>query len=201
MQARWFFPALVALALAACGGEPAPDAGGDPDGDEAAVELSAAEAAERDALSRCGVVGPEGYCGVRFGMTREAAEAAFPVKLENYETAPPADVDPLRCYELFAVAPVTGISLLVEGGAIARIDFISATARTADGFGVGSPATDIRAKFGAALNETPNIYEPEITDLSVTQGAAKLIFEIEDGIVRSWRAGVLPSIDYPAHCG
>lgn len=201
MRIKAVFPALVALVLAACGGEPAPDADGPLTEDGTVIELTEAEIAERDALARCGAVGPEGYCGVRFGMTREAAIAAFPVELEYYDTAPPADVDPLRCHELFAVAPVTGISLLVEGGVVARIDFISGTARTADGFGVGASADDIRAKFGGGLSETPNIYEPEITDLGVLQGAAKFIFEIDNGVVRSWRAGVTPAIDYPAHCG
>jgi hypothetical protein len=200
MRIRTLFPALVALALAACGSEPASDAGPLAE-DGTSIELSTAEIAERDALARCGAVGPEGYCGVRFGMTREAAMAAFPVQLEYYDTAPPADVDPLRCHELFAVAPVTGVSLLVEGGVMVRIDFISATARTADGFGVGTPVEAIRAKFGAGLSETPNTYEPEITNLGVPQGAAKFLFEIDDGVVRSWRVGVTPAIDYPAHCG
>jgi hypothetical protein len=201
MQAGWLPPALLALVLAACGSEPAPDAVGDLAADEAAVAPTAEEAAERDALSRCGFVGPEGYCGIRFGMTREAAAAVFPVKLENYDTAPPSDIDPLRCYELFAVAPVTGVSLLVEGNAVGRIDFISSTARTSDGFGVGSPAAAIRTKFGSAVTEAPNVYEPEITDLSVVQGATKYIFEVENDAVRSWRVGVAPTIDYPAHCG
>jgi hypothetical protein len=200
MRIKSLSPALVALALAACGSEPASDAGPLAE-DGTSIELSAAEGAERDALARCGAVGPEGYCGVRFGMTREAAMAAFPVQLEYYDTAPPVDVDPLRCHELFAVAPVTGVSLLVEGGVIVRIDFISATARTADGIGVGTPVEAIRAKFGAGLSETPNTYEPEITNLGVPQGAAKFLFEIDDGVVRSWRAGVTPAIDYPAHCG
>lgn len=200
MRAGWLPFALMALVLAGCGNEPTPEAEDTLTEDGATVELTEAEAAEREALSRCGVVGPDGYCGIRLGMSPEAAIAAFPVALEKYDTAPPADVDPLRCYEMFAAAPVTGVSLLVEGGAVGRIDFISATARTADGFGVGSQASAIRAKFGAAVREAPNIYEPEITDLSVVQGAAKYIFEVENDAVRSWRVGVAPAVDYPAHC-
>ncbi len=107
----------------------------------------------------------------------------------------------MRCFELFAVEPVRGVSLLVEKNAVSRIDFLTATARTANGFGVGSKAEEIHAAFGAAASEAPSTYEPEITNLSVSQGAAKFVFEVEDGLVRSWRAGVVPSIDYPAHCG
>ena len=200
MQAGWLLPALGALALAACGGEPALDAGPRME-DGTAIELSEAEVAEHGALSRCGVVSAEGYCGVRFGMTPEAAAAAFPVKLESYESAPGAEDDLLACHELFAAEPVTGISLLAENNAVGRIDFISITARTAEGFGVGSSVAAIRAKFASAVSEKPNIYEPEITDISVAQGATKYIFEVENDTVRSWRVGLAPTIDYPAHCG
>ena len=68
------------------------------------------------------------------------------------------------------------------------MDFLTPTARTANGFGVGSKADAIRAAFGAAVSETPSTYEPEITDLNVAQGAAKFVFEIDDNVVRSWRA-------------
>jgi hypothetical protein len=200
MRMRLLSPAIFALVLAACGSEPAPDVGPVTE-DGAAIELTEAEAAEHGALSKCGVVSAEGYCGVRFGMTPEAAAAAFPVKLESYESVPGVENDPLACHELFAAEPVTGISMLAENNAVGRIDFISVTARTTEGFGVGSSAAAIRAKFAASVSEKPNIYEPEITDISVTQGATKYIFEVENDAVRSWRVGLAPTIDYPAHCG
>lgn len=193
--------ALLAMMAASCGGEPANVAP-----EEAAVEtpdpaLLESEAPERAALASCGAVTAEGYCGIRLGATPEAVAGAFPVKLENYDIAPPADVNPMRCFELFAIEPVTGISLLVEGGIVRRVDFISGTARTADGLGVGSTAAAIRAKFGAAATENPNTLEPEITDIGVIQGETKFVFEMEDDVVRSWRVGLAPAIDYPAHCG
>jgi hypothetical protein len=49
--------------------------------------------------------------------------------------------------------------------------------------------------------DAPNKYEPEVTDLAVTDGAVKFVFEIQDGKVRGWRAGVAPTIDYTEHCG
>jgi len=193
--------ACVVMLASGCGGEPAPATPESTPAEAPDPAIAAAAAAEGAALASCGAVTAEGYCGVRFGMTREAADAAFPVELENYDIAPPAEVDPMRCYELFAVEPVRGISLLVEKNVVSRIDFLTATARTANGFGVGSKADEIRAAFGGAVTEAPSTYEPEITNLSVAQGAAKFLFEIDDDVVRSWRAGVAPSIDYPAHCG
>lgn len=189
------------VVLAACGGEEsepaAPIVTPSTTRDPALVE---SEAAEGEALASCSPVTAEGYCGVRLGMTPEAAMAAFPVELESYEALPDAEPDPARCHELFAVAPVTGISLLVEGQAVRRIDFLTGTPRLADGLGVGSTAAEIRARFGSAITETPNVFEPEITDFVVTQGEAKFVFEMEGDVVRSWRVGVAPAVDYPAHC-
>jgi hypothetical protein len=132
-------------------------------------------------------------------MTAEEARAAFPVAFDFPEGQAPGDAS--RCYELFPVAPVTGISLLVEAGRIGRIDVISETVRTVEGFGVGTLVSDLRTAYGAALSEAANTLEPEVTDLSVKQGDTKFLFEIVSGAVRAWRAGTAPTIDYPAHCG
>ena len=66
---------------------------------------------------------------------------------------------------------------------------------------VGTSAEDIKAKFGAAVIAQPNKYEPEIIELVVSDGDTKFIYEIQDGKVRAWRPGVLPTIDYVEHCG
>jgi hypothetical protein len=200
-QASFLLCVLLASLAAACGGEPAANAPAETPLETPDPALLESEAHERAALASCGAVTAEGYCGIQLGATPEVAAVAFPVKLENYDVAPPADVDPLRCFELFAIEPVTGISLLVEGGAVRRIDFISGTARTADGLGVGSAAATIRAKFGATVSETQNAIEPEITNIGVMQGETKFVFEMENDVVRSWRVGLAPAIDYPAHCG
>jgi hypothetical protein len=88
-----------------------------------------------------------------------------------------------------------------EGGRIGRVDIMTEAARTADGFGVGTQASAIRTRFGDQMGMATNALEPEITDLIVVEGNTKIVFEIQDGVVRSWRAGVAPTIDYVAHCG
>jgi hypothetical protein len=193
---------VTALALAACGEEPAPAAPGALEAAEPAPLDPEAPAAELAALAGCGPVTAEGYCGVAFGMTPEAARAVFPVQLDTYSGGDPASQgDVNRCYEMFAAAPVQGVSFLVEMDKVGRVDVISEAARTTDGFGVDTPAEEIRAKFGAAVSEQPNKYEAEIVELVVSQGGTKFIYEIQDGAVRSWRAGVLPTVDYVEHCG
>lgn len=158
-------------------------------------------AEEKAALASCGPVTAEGYCGVIFGMSAEAAAARFPVRLEGYD-GPDTDLlrDPEQCYELFPAEPVQGVIFTVEKHSVARVDFLSETPRTKDGFGVGSSAADIRTKFGTATREAINKYEAEVSDLTVVLGPAKYVFEVEGGRVRSWRAGLSPVVDYTEHC-
>lgn len=152
-------------------------------------------------LAACGPVTAAGYCGVTFGMTPQEAKSAFPVALVRYS----ADVELLHdssgCFEMFAAEPVQGVSFLAESDKVGRVDVMSPGPVTADGFGVGSPTDQIRAKYGAALQEGPNKYEPEIIELTVTDGEGKILFEIQDGKVRAWRAGLPPLIDYVERCG
>lgn len=197
-MARRLVSGLMCLTLlAACGGEAAGPG-------EPVEEMTPEEAAdaERTALARCGEVTAAGYCGVRFGMAEAEAVKAFPVALESYQGLPVEGegLDP-SCHELFPAEPVTGVSFIVEASRIGRVDIMTEAARTADGFGVGTQASAIRTKFGDELGMAANSFEPEITDLTVTDGDTKFVFEIQDGVVRAWRAGVAPTIDYVAHCG
>lgn len=196
-------PLTIALALPACGPSPAPVS--EP-AERVSVEPAPfdpeAPAAEQAALASCGAVTAQGYCGVTFGMDPPQANAKFPGGLESYDGADPSgQTDPNRCFELFGVEPVQGVSFLIEGQKVGRVDFLTEAARTVDGFGVGTAAIAIHDRFGAAAMDAPNKYEQEVTDLTVMDGAAKYVFEIQDGKVRGWRVGVAPTIDYTEHCG
>jgi hypothetical protein len=202
MRASIALVSALAFAAACSGPKPAEEA---PNDAPAAIEPAPldpdAPAAEQAALANCGPVTAQGYCGVAFGAAPDAAKTKFPVSLQNYSGDTAAQPDPNACYELFPAEPVQGVTFLVEMAKVGRVDVISEAPRTADGFGVGTSADDVKAKFGAAVTETPNKYEPEVKELSVADGPAKFIFEIQDGKVRAWRAGVLPTIDYVEHCG
>ncbi len=196
-------PLTIVLALSACGPSPEPvSAPAERVSVEPAPLDPEAPAAEQAALASCGAVTAQGYCGVTFGMHPKQAGAKFPGGLERYDGADPSgQTDPNHCFEMFGIEPVQGVSFLIEGQKVGRVDFLTEAARTVDGFGVGTAATAIRDRFGAAARDAPNKYEQEVTDLTVTDGAAKYVFEIQDGKVRGWRAGVAPTIDYTEHCG
>jgi hypothetical protein len=202
MRHAILFAALVLAApvLSSCG--PATEkAEESPRSIEPAPLDPGAPAAEQAALANCAPVTAEGYCGVGFGMSPAEARTKFPVKLEDYSGDTSAKPDPNACFELFAAEPVQGVSFLVEDAKVGRIDVISEGPRTADGFGVASKAADLRTRYGSALTEAPNKYEPEVTELTLVQGPTKFIFEIQDNSVRAFRAGLSPTIDYVEHCG
>lgn len=189
----------LALLLSGCGPAPAPEgAHTHAESVEPAPLDLGAPAAEQAALASCAPVTAAGWCGVAFGMSPADAVAKLPVTLEGYDSGD--SMDPDRCLELFAAEPVQGVSFMIEKRKVGRIDFLTDAVKTADGFGIGSAADDIRLKFGNAVTSVPNKYEPEVTDMAVTQGATKFVFEIQDGKVRGWRAGVAPTIDYIEHC-
>lgn len=198
---------VLALALAACGGpkaekpaavaaENAPDPFTPPTPQEAVAHAEA----QAKTLSACGPVSADGFCRVTFGMTVDEVRKAWPGKLENLAGDDP-QTDPNGCYEIFGNEPIEGVSFLVEHGKVGRVDFLNEGPKTADGFGVGSAGVAIQEKYGAALNEQPDKYEPEVTLMSLEQGAAKFVFEVESGKVRAWRAGLAPSVDYAEKCG
>ena len=196
-------PLTIAITLSACG--PSPEPVSEP-AERVSVEPAPldpeAPAAEQAALASCGAVTAQGYCGVTFGMNAQQANAKFPGGLESYDGADPGgQTHANHCFEMFGIEPVQGVSFLIEGQKDGRVDFLTEAARTVDGFGVGTAATAIHDRFGAAAMDAPNKYEQEVTDLTVMDGAAKYVFEIQDGKVRGWRAGVAPTIDYTEHCG
>ena len=159
---------MVMLLASACGGStPAPAMP-----EEEFSKLTPAEAieAERDALSRCADVTHDGYCGIRFGMGVDEARKAFPVEFEGSEVRDGADVSPDRCYELFAVAPVTGVSFLVEGGKVGRIDVLT------EAIALGREAVQFSPDAIAGIRECVAAAGAEVTD----DGLA-----VEDRVVRA----------------
>ncbi len=204
-----FLPlAALALLASACGPKPevlAPEVNDSASADGDFTEpptpeaVAAAAAVEASVLEACGPVTAKGFCGVLFGGTVEDAKRVYPGKLE---TLSGDDGEAGQaCYELFGNAPIEGVSFLIENGKVGRADFLSDGPKTAEGFGVGSDAETIRSRFGGALSEHVNKYEPDVTDMVIDQAPGRVIFEIQDGKVRAWRAGVPPAVDYVERCG
>lgn len=203
----WLSAALAGLALAGCSPKEKVAVAPGETLDEGDFTLpptpqtaAANAAAQAQAVDACGPVTADGFCGVKFGMAVADARKAYPGKLETL-SGDGAAIDPQACFELFGNTPIKGVSFIVEQSKIGRVDFLEEGPKSIDGFGVGSDGAAIRAKYGAELQEHPNKYEPEVADLTIDMAPGRQVFEIQDGKVRAWRAGIAPTIDYVERCG
>ncbi len=205
MRHRGYFLLPLLLATASCGREStgpvdiandvmAPQA-------ERKVEAEPAEA----------MLTAEGWGPLRIGMTRAEIEAA---------AGPDADpeavggAEPERCDQFRPARAPEGLLAMVEDGRLTRISLIrDSRLRSSDGFGLGTPAADIKARLGDAAHVSPHKYveaPAEYIDhwapgvavtANVEDPAARGIrYEIgDDGRVQAIHAGG-PAIQYVEGC-
>lgn len=181
----------TALATAACGqGAPPP----------AQPPASVAPMAGlQGRYAGCGPVAAAGWCGLTFGERSEGAEARAKVPL-----IPQIDEatlhDPGACHVFTTSDGPTSVAFLAVEEKLGSVSIAIPGPLTAEGVGVDTTEADLKAKYpGAKVG--PNKYEPAVTDYEVDQAPGKLVFEVEAGSVRRFKAGVQPSIDYVEGCG
>ncbi len=107
--------------------------------------------------------------------------------------------------------PDTGIAdqlrLMVRAGQIVRVDVDGPGIRTLSGIGVGDTASAVRSTY--AGNVVPsNPPEGEDADEYLTfipddesDLDFRIRFEIEDGVVSTYRVGVVPEVEWVGRCG
>jgi hypothetical protein len=195
------------LMLAACG---APDPEPTPAAPPAAPGNPAPSATPAATNAATNAVTAEGWGPLRVGMTRAEVETAL-----GADSNPGAvgGADPASCDTFHPERAPAGLRVMVENGVLTSIWLArDATLKTDRGFGVGDPATAIKAAYGAAGTASPHKYsEPPaeyITAWSsgggtgyVENPAARGInYHIgDDGRVQQVAAGG-PSIQYVEGC-
>lgn len=134
---------------------------------------------------------------VRFGMTAGEASAAIGAPPGN--TAPS---DSACTYWLPAGAPA-GLRFMLENGIVVRADVDSAGITTIGDLGVGSPVESVVVVLGPSLQVSPHKYQWEVGWRYLTfsdDTTHRLVFEVDSHVVRTWRAGLVPAVDYVEGC-
>ena len=189
--------ALLGLSLAACGPSGEPTAERLPEDtsptvpDTIGAPAGPIEAADDD----CSTLTPDGICHVEYGMTAEAARAAFDGELYGDQ---PTDTS---CYYLRPDEGAYTLLYMIVDGSVERIDVSVPGITTPQGAEVGMPLDDVEALYDTT-ERIPNKYMPDYEDVRVTLGDGMFaVFEEgEGGIVSAYRYGRPPAVDYVEGC-
>lgn len=135
------------------------------------------------------------------GMSVPRAEAIVKATL-----GPPPGVDSARCRMARWDGAPPGVSLMIEGGSIVRVDVDSGSVPTAAGARVGDPESRIQELYAGRVDLGPHKYAPGGHYLTVrptdpADSAFRLIFETDGKQVTRFRAGQRPQVDYVERCG
>lgn len=144
-------------------------------------------------LTEASAVTTVGIDEVTFGMTLEDAQAAAGTRLL------PVDEDhDQACYEAAPEEGPEGLTFLVSEGTVEQLEVSGGPVTTRSGAGIGTTPDELRRLFGDRIEERPRA-DGGLTLLFVPQDESdaryRVIFEVTDGTVTSFRAGRLPQVD------
>ena len=199
---RSVFIAAAVLVLVACGAGGSHDVGST----DTSVKTADAKAPPRpandlpahsvlEAMPDFNGIGP-----LRFGMSAEQMHKAWGAPL--YGEAPANDSQ--ACYYLRPSRDSYDLLFMVEGDHFVRIDVKTESRTAPGGGGVGMDAQKIEKLYSGQVHVSPGKYDPAERIMSVASlraGSAKLIFATDaSAVVKSWRIGVTPQVDYVEGC-
>jgi len=188
---------VLLLAPAACGerrGDPIPPASVDSSSDFPAD--TAAGAGPAGAWP----VGLRAAGPLRYGASLADARRATGDSLADA-------VEGEGCAYVSPRAAPAGMRFMVENGRVVRVDVDSAGVATDRGARIGMREDDIRRLHGDGIAVRPHKYEPDSRYLIVVprapaDSAFRIVFETDGaGVVRRYRAGMLPAVEYVEGCG
>lgn len=136
---------------------------------------------------------------LHFGMNAAQMKQAWGKAL--YGEAPTND--PQACYYLRPRKDDYRLLFMMEGDRFVLLNVKTDSKTAPDGGRVGMDAQEIEKLYAGRVHVTPGKYDPATKILSVSSHIkdASLVFEADtSGVVKSWRIGVAPQIDYVEGC-
>jgi hypothetical protein len=165
-------------------------------GDIPRVETDAPPPNQPETIS----VTEKGLGNLLVGMDVPHAEAILKTSL-----APPAGVDSAACRIATWPAAPAGVSLMIEGGRIVRVDVDSGSMPTAAAVRVGDTEERVKEAYPGRVVVTPHKYTDghylTVTPENPADSAYRLVFETDGRKVIRFRAGQRPQVEYVERCG
>ena len=140
-------------------------------------------------------------------MTLEDAERALGAKLKPFASSGFTDQACWQTSRADGTEPF--VIYMFETGTLTRIDIRRRDGqpippvRTAEGLGIGSSEQQVLAAYGDRARQSPHPYlgnEGKYLEVLSPDRRGGILFESEQGVVTSYRAGLLPSLEYKEGC-
>ncbi|MGY0652106.1 lectin [Luteimonas sp. A537] len=195
----------LSLALAACNAERSAENGVDAAANAIeAIEPVTEPAAAAAAIPAAGDSRMDGYADLEFGMTADEARTGWSGNpLESL--GEPADGS--TCHHLVPAGQATpsDLAFMFENDLFVRYSVESAEVTAPGGGRVGMDEATLQGLYGERLQSAPHKYvEGGRVLMSPEDGGAlpsRLFFELgADGVVTSWRVGMVPQVGYVEGC-
>lgn len=168
-----------------------------------AFYLTACSGGERPSSSRPDSTGQRswtvtarGFGPVMAGMTVEEARAALGAELPE-----PADSE---CSYITPAAGPAGVRFMVVGGELVRVDVRDTTVATNVGARVGDTEAQVESLYRGRVKVTPHKYTDGhyliVTSAAPADSQFRVVFETDSGRVTTYRAGLLPMVEWVEGC-
>lgn len=184
-------PILLAVSLVACG-----DA--TPRGDTTAARGDTLASDSLAGDTTAWVARPARVGVLRTGMTRpELMNVLGQPRRFGYDSQE-------RCTYVGGSALPAGVQVMVFDSAVVRVDVTEPGVPTAEGIQVGDTEAAVLARYGDRAVVTPHKYTgPEGHYVTVTfpgDATHRIIFETDGRVVKSYRIGMLPAVEWVEGC-
>ncbi|HJP58842.1 MAG TPA: hypothetical protein VJ865_02545 [Gemmatimonadaceae bacterium] len=157
-----------------------------------------ARPASRFAKTSSWTVNIRGIGPLHAGMSRREAAAVMGVSPAVIDSAW-TDCD----YVGFGDVP-EGVSFMVEGGTIARVDVTKGRVATEEGARIGDSEDRIRQLYGSRLTVSPHAYVDGhyliVHPKEPADSAFRIVFETDGHVVTQYRSGRLPPVEWVEGC-
>ena len=141
-------------------------------------------------------VSPRGLGPLVAGMTVEEARAALGAELTE-----PSDS---QCSYVSLEAGPPGVRLMVVGGHVVRVEVRDTTVATTTGARVGDREAHVESLYPSRVTVTPHKYTQghylTVGPATPADSQYRLVFETDSGRVTTYRAGLLPMVEWVEGC-
>jgi hypothetical protein len=147
----------------------------------------------------------DGAGPLRVGMTFDEARTALGGDLAMNDAAGAVEPGPDRCDLPRSAALPAGVRVMVEGQRVVRVQVDSGATATAEGARIGDGEARIQQLYGDRMTVQPHKYTDGrylvVRPEAQSDTTHLLVFETEGGVVRRFRAGQKPQVEYVEGCG